>query len=82
MRSVEEGRTKDLLNAIDCHEISAVVAEVAGKLQNEWARKGRTLTLGDMMVAAVALEQGCSLATDNRKDFPMRELELYPLPSE
>jgi predicted nucleic acid-binding protein len=82
MRSVEEGRTKDLLNAIDCHEISAVVAELAGKLQNEWARKGRTLTLGDMMVAAVALEQGCSLATDNRKDFPMRELELYPLPSE
>jgi predicted nucleic acid-binding protein len=82
MRSVEEGRTKDLLNAIDCHEISAVVAEVAGKLQNEWARKGRTLTLGDMMVAAVALEQGCPLATDNRKGFPMRELELYPLPSE
>jgi predicted nucleic acid-binding protein len=82
MRSVEEGRTKDLLNAIDCHEISGVVAEVAGKLQNEWARKGRTLTLGDMMVAAVALEQGCPLATDNGKDFPMRELELYPLPSE
>ena len=82
MRSVEEGRTKDLLNAIDCHEISAVVAEVAGKLQNEWARKGRSLTLGDMMVAAVALEQGCPLATDNREHFPMRELELFPLPSE
>jgi predicted nucleic acid-binding protein len=82
MRPEEEARTKDFLNAVDCHDISSAVAEVAGKLQSEWARKGRTLTLGDMMVAAVALEQHCPIATDNRKDFPMRELELYPLPSE
>jgi predicted nucleic acid-binding protein len=82
MRPAEERQTRELLDAMDCHEISVVVAEVAGKLQNEWARKGRTLTLGDMMVAAVALEQRCPLATDNRKDFPMRDLELYPLPAE
>src|ERR1700684_2119999 len=59
MRPAEEARTKELLNALDCHEISASVAEVAGKLQNAWARKGRTLTLGDTLVAAVALEQRC-----------------------
>jgi predicted nucleic acid-binding protein len=82
MRPEEEARTKDFLNALDCHEISANVAEAAGKLQNRWARKGRTLTLADMMVAAVAIEQGCPLATDNRRDFPMRELDLYPLPPE
>ena len=34
------------------------------------------------MVAAVALQQGCSLATDNRKDFPMPELKHYPMPQE
>jgi predicted nucleic acid-binding protein len=82
MRPEEEARTKDFLNALQCHEITAEVAEAAGKLKSHWARKGRTLTLADMMVAAIALEQACPLATDNRKDFPIGELDLYPLPPE
>src|SRR6267378_6413548 len=80
MRPEEESRTKDFLDALQCYEITVDVAEIAGKLKGQWARKGRTLTLADMMVAATALQQGCPLATDNRKDFPMRELDLYPLP--
>jgi predicted nucleic acid-binding protein len=80
MRPSEEARTKSFLQALYCHEITAGVAEMAGKLKNEWQRKGRTLTLADAMVATVALQQGCPLATDNRKDFPMRELNQYPLP--
>jgi predicted nucleic acid-binding protein len=82
MRPEEEVRTKNFLSALHCHEITADVGEMAGKLQSQWARKGRTLTLADMMVAAVALDQSCPLATDNRRDFPMRELELYSLPQE
>jgi len=82
MRPHEEERTKDFLTALDCHEITAGVGEMAGKLKSQWARKGRTLTLADTMVAAVALQRGCPLATDNRKDFPMPELDLYPLPPE
>jgi predicted nucleic acid-binding protein len=82
MRPDEEARTKGFLGALDCHEITASVAEVAGKLQSQWARKGRTLTLADTIVAAVAIGQGCPLATDNLKDFPMREVDLYPLPAE
>jgi predicted nucleic acid-binding protein len=35
------------------------------------AKKGRTLVLADMIIAAIGLEHGCSLMTDNRKDFPM-----------
>ncbi|MGA6981513.1 MAG: hypothetical protein WBZ11_08185, partial [Candidatus Sulfotelmatobacter sp.] len=65
-----------------CHEITAGVAEIAGKLKNLWATKGRTITLADALVAAVALQLDCTLATDNRKDFPMPELKLYPLPLE
>lgn len=82
MRPAEEARTKAFLLALECHEITASVAEMAGKLKSEWARKGRTLTLADALVAAVALQEGCPLATDNRKDFPMPELKLYPLPPE
>jgi predicted nucleic acid-binding protein len=82
MRPAEEERTKAFLLALHCHEITTSVAEMAGKLKSEWARKGRTLTLADTVVAAVALQQGCPLATDNRKDFPMPELNHYPMPEE
>jgi hypothetical protein len=80
MRPEEEARTKAFLSALECREITASVAEVAGKLKRQWAKRGRTLTLADTMVAAVALQQGCPLATDNRKDFPMPQLQLYELP--
>jgi predicted nucleic acid-binding protein len=80
MRPEEEARTKAFLSALECREITASVAEMAGKLKRQWAKRGRTLTLADTMVAAVALQQGCPLATDNRKDFPMPQLQLYELP--
>jgi predicted nucleic acid-binding protein len=82
MRPEEERQTKYFLLSLNCHSISADVGERAGKLKNHWARKGRTLTLADAMVAAIALEQRCPLATDNLKDFPMPELKLLELPKE
>jgi predicted nucleic acid-binding protein len=82
LRPGEEARTKAFLLALECHKITAGIAETAGNLKSEWARKGRTLTLADTLIAAVALQEGCALATDNRKDFPMPELKLYPLPLE
>ena len=82
MRPQEEAQTKAFLSALQCHEITASVAEAAGKLKNHWARQGRTVTLADMLVAAVALEQGCPLATDKRKDFPIPQLRLYEMPGE
>jgi predicted nucleic acid-binding protein len=80
MRPMEDARTKAFLNALPCYEITASVAEMAGKLKNEWEQMGRTLTLADTIIAAVALQQKCVLATDNRKDFPMLHLQLYKLP--
>lgn len=82
MRPREEAQTKAFLSALQCHEITSSVAGAAGKLKSHWARQGRSLTLADMLVAAVALEQGCPLATDNRKDFPMPRLQLYEMPEE
>jgi len=52
MRPEEEGRTKAFLGALECHEITAGVAEMAGKLKRQWAQKGRTLTLADTMAWA------------------------------
>jgi predicted nucleic acid-binding protein len=80
MRPNEEAATKAFLGALLSHSITPAAAEAAGRLKSHWARKGRTLTLADTIVAAVAMEQGCALATDNRKDFPMPEVKLYEMP--
>jgi predicted nucleic acid-binding protein len=55
------------------------IAKYAGALYREWRQKGLTLALPDLTIAAVAISYGLQLATDNPKDFPMRELRLYPL---
>jgi|SRR5208282_6066383 len=80
MHSEEELLTKEFLGALLCHSITSSVAENAGLLKNQWARKGRAVALADTLVAAVTLEQNCTLVTDNRKDFPMPELRLYGMP--
>jgi len=80
MRPSEEGRTEALLGGLELYELSEPSARLAGRLKNTWAQKGHTLTLADTIVAAIAIECGCALLTDNRKDFPISELQLYPLP--
>ncbi len=80
MRREEESRTEAFLSSLDCYPLTGAIARRAGSLKSAWAQKGRTLSLADMMVAATALEHGLSLMTDNRKDFPLPELSLYPLP--
>jgi predicted nucleic acid-binding protein len=40
---------------------------------------GQTLTLDDTLIASTAITHRLILVTDNRKDFPMPELNLYPL---
>jgi predicted nucleic acid-binding protein len=80
MRPEEEEPTQAFLEALLCHPITASAGEKAGRLKNQWLRKGRTLTLADTIVAAVAIEQECVLVTDNRRDFPMAEVRVYDLP--
>src|SRR5260370_6472362 len=80
MWSAEEARTEALLSGLELHELNESSARLAGRLKNTWARKGHTLTLADTIVAAIPIERACSLLTDNRKDFPMPEIHLYPAP--
>jgi len=80
MRPGEETQTEALLAGLESYEVNGTDARVAGKLKSSWARKGRTLTLDDAIIAAITIERGCALVTDNREDFPMPEVQLYPLP--
>jgi predicted nucleic acid-binding protein len=79
MRPGEEARAQGLLASIPCYPVSATIAAKAGDIRAEWSRRGITLTLTDMLIAATALEHGLALVTDNRKDFPIPELSFYPI---
>ena len=79
MRLGEEPRTEALLSSLTCYPMSGAIARRAGSLKAAYARQGQTLSLADMMIAATALEHGLSLMTDNRKDFPIPELQFCPV---
>lgn len=79
MRREEEQQTEALLAALYCYDVTAQAGRMAGRLKHKWATKGRTIAIADAIVAAIALARNCTLMTDNRKDFPMPELDLYPL---
>ena len=80
MRPGEEVSTEAFLSSLEYFPVTGAIARRAGSLKSASAHRGQTLTLANMMVAATALEHGLTLMTDNRKDFPLPALKLYPLP--
>jgi predicted nucleic acid-binding protein len=80
MRPKEEVRTTTFLTSLDFYPITFSVARVAGELKRDFGKKGITLSVSDSLIAAVAIEYQLALLTDNTKDFPMKNLKLYPLP--
>ena len=80
MRPHERSATETFLDAFPSFAIDLVIARSAGDFKSQWARQGRTLGIVDCAIAAAAVEHGCLLATDNRRDFPMPEIKLYPVP--
>lgn len=80
MRPGEEKKTEPFLRSLEFYPVTWEIARLAGRLYNEWRQKGHTPALSDVTVAAVALTNGLALLADNRKHFPMPELQLLPLP--
>jgi predicted nucleic acid-binding protein len=80
LRASEGRRTLELLSSLHFFPITFPIAELAGRLKQIHGRGGRTLSIADAIIAAVAVHNQLILLTDNTKDFPMKELQLYPLP--
>lgn len=80
LRPKEEPATEEFLRTLEYYHITWPVARMAGLLKRDHHRKGVTLTLADATIAAVAVVHELTLLTDNIKDFPMKELTIYPLP--
>ena len=81
LRPQEESNTKNFLQTLDLYPLTWPIAELAGLLKRDFAKKGKTLAITDTLIAAVALHHQLHLITDNVKDFPMQKLSLYPLPN-
>ena len=79
MRPPEKPATESVIKHLQSFPIPATIGQRAGELKSAFAREGRTLDLLDMLVAAAALEHSLTLMTDNRKDFPVPGLALYPM---
>lgn len=79
MRPHEAAATDALLRSLDYYGIDWEAASHAGKIKFEHARKGRTLSIADTIIAAVALNNGLTLITDNIKDYPVSGLEIFPI---
>jgi predicted nucleic acid-binding protein len=80
MRPHEEKPTRAFMKSLLFLSITEEIAENAGRLKAQYARRGKTLSFQDASIAAVCIAYGCTLVTENTKDFPMPELKLYPLP--
>ena len=73
-------RTEAFLESLEYYHVTWPVARIAGLLKRDYVRKGITLSVADATIAAVAMVHELTLMTDNVKDFPMKQLALYPLP--
>jgi predicted nucleic acid-binding protein len=81
MRPGEEEATEQLLQSLKLYPVTFSIARLAGILKRDYSKKGKVLTVPDATIAAVAIHNDLPLITDNVKDFPMEELQLYPLSS-
>jgi|SRR5579862_385401 len=80
LRPKEETATEEFLTSLKYYPITPQAARLAGLLRRDYGRRGTTLNLGDVMIAAVGIENQLTLLTDNVKDFPMEDLSLYAMP--
>ncbi len=81
LRPGEELPTKYFLDSLEFFPVTAEIAAQVGLIRRDWRQKGHTLSYTDVTIAAVAIGNGLALLTDNRKHYPMPELDLFPLPS-
>ena len=80
MRPHEEKTTRGFMKSLVFLSATEEMAERAGYLKARYSKRGKSISVQDVMIASVAIAYGCTLVTENVKDFPMPELHLYSLP--
>lgn len=65
----EQAATLELLEALNCIPVNSRIADRAGRLIYELARRGVQLSFPDALIAATALELDLSVVTTNTAHF-------------
>ncbi len=76
MREHEGELTRKFLDSLEYYEVTRNLAELAGEYKREYAGKGVTLSLSDVMIAAVVISNNLTLVTNNSRHYPMPELNI------
>jgi len=76
MKENERQVTKKFLDSLEYYEMTRNLAELAGEYKREYAGKGITLSLSDVIIAAVTISNNLILVTDNLRHYPMPELNI------
>lgn len=56
--------------------ITGDITKLAIEIIRFWRKKGKTIHLADACIAATAISKDLILVTNNKKDYPMKELRL------
>lgn len=72
----EKEATRQFLDSLEYYELTKETAMMAGEYKRYYQKKGTTLSLPDVAIAAVAIANDLTLLTDNRKHYPMTELNV------
>lgn len=78
---IEQRRSQwdPFIEALPYWEISSKVARQAGIDRYDLKKMGRTISLTDSLIAAVAREHGATVLTRNTKDYPQSDVQVRSL---
>ncbi|MEK9149344.1 MAG: type II toxin-antitoxin system VapC family toxin [Candidatus Desantisbacteria bacterium] len=79
LREKEKQAAEKLINHLHYFEITPKTAKIAGEYQNEYGKKGITLSLANAIIGATAVTNKAVLLTANIKHYPMTELTVERL---
>ncbi len=79
MREKEKEITEEVLDSLEYYEVTKEIAKRAGQYKRIYREKGVTLSLPDVIMAAVAISNNLTLVTDNPKRYPMPEISLLQI---
>jgi len=68
-----------LYNIVSVIGVSGEIAEQAGAYREAYRKKGVVLPTIDILISATAITNSYCLVTRNKKDYPLPELEMYPV---
>jgi len=77
MREDERDKTDQFIQSLYYFEITPEIAKLAGEFKNQYTRKGITLSVSDVIIAAITLTNDLILVTSNPKHYPMPKIQIY-----